>query len=233
MVHGPSPSRNHLLAALPRGSYKRVLPHLEPVPLPAGRVLHAAGDVDSDLYFITDGLVSRRFVAANGDCAEFALAGNEGVIGMGGILGGASTPSQAVVVSPGFAYRLAAGFAKHELHHDAPLAQQLYRYTLALIAQAGQVATCNRHHSAEQRLCRWILTSLDRLGSSDVCVSHVAIARMLGVRREAVSTAAARLRRAGLIRYGHRHISVIDRAGLEARACECYASIKQEYSRLL
>lgn len=233
MVHGHSPRQNHLLAALPAASYERLVPHLEPVSLPAERVLHAAGDLDSDLYFLTEGLVSRSFVAANGDCAEFALAGSEGMIGMGGIFGGTSTLSRAVVVSPAFAYRLAGNFARDGLDHDAPLARQLFLYTLALLAQAGQVATCNRHHPVEQRLCRWLLTSLDRLGPGEICVSHAAIARMLGARREAVSTAAAKLRRGGLIRYGRRHVSVVDRDALEARACECYAAIKQEYSRLL
>ena len=228
-----SPCQNHILAALPAPQYHRLLPHLEPVALPLGHVLHPAGERESYLHFITEGIVSRVHVTRNGDSAEFALTGNEGVIGVASILGGDSTPSRAEVVVEGHAYRLHSRLAKRELEHEGPLAHLLLRYTLALLAQAGQIAACNQHHSLEQRLCRWILSSVDRMPSGALAMKQALIAAMLGVRREGVSETATRLQRDGLIRYSRGHIAVLDRSRMEGRACECYGAIRREYARLL
>jgi CRP-like cAMP-binding protein len=200
--------------------------------LPLGTTLHFPGDAESHLYFIAEGLVSRVCVTVNG-AAEFALTGNEGVIGLASVLGGESSPTRAVVVSEGSAWRLPAAVALGELEHGGPLARLLLLYTLALIAQTGQVAACNRHHSLEQRLCRWILSGLDRLASDELAMTHELIADMLGVRRERVSEAAANLRRQEVIRYTRGSICVIDRGRLQAHACECYAVMKREYEHLL
>lgn len=228
-----APRQNHILAALPARDYFRLLPHLEPTALPLGSALHAAGERESHLYFITEGIVSRVYVTRNGDSAEFALTGNEGVIGVASILGGDSTPGRAEVVIAGHAYRLDARLAKKELEHEGPLADLLLRYTLALLAQAGQIATCNRHHSLEQRLCRWILSSVDRMPSGELAMRQELIATMLGVRREGVSETATKLQRKGLIRYSRGHIAILDRPRLEEQACECYEAIRREYARLL
>ena len=213
--------------------YERLLPELEPVPLPLGWTVHGAGDRERHLYFLTAGLVSRFNVTLSGASAEFALTGSEGVIGVASFLGGESMPSQAVVLSAGYAYRLGADVLKHEFEHDGPLAHLLLRYTLALIAQSGQIAACNRHHSLEQQLCRWLLSSLDRVSSNELTMTQELIAEMLGVRREGVTEAAGKLQKAGLIRYSRGHIAVIDRPHLEAQACECYRVVKREYARLL
>ncbi len=233
MAEEYSPRRNRLLASLPAPHYQRLLPHLELVPLRPGCAIHAAGDRESHLHFLAACIVSRIYVMRNGDSAEFALTGNEGVIGVASILGGNSTPSRTVVVSEGYSYRLSAAVARAELEHEGPLAHLLLRCTLALLAQAGQVAACSRHHSLEQRLCRWILANLDRLPSNELAIKQELVAEMLGVRREGISETAARLQRDGLIRCRRGRITVLGRAGLEARACECYAAIKQEYARLL
>jgi CRP-like cAMP-binding protein len=228
-----SPRQNRLLAALPLEDYERLLPDLEFVPLPLGWTVHRAGDREKFLYFLTAGIVSRFCVSENGESTEFAVTGSEGVIGIASFLGGESTPSQAVVLSEGYAYRLAADLVKSEFEHDGPLLHLLLHYTLALIAQTGQIAVCNRHHSLEQRLCRWILLSLDRLPSSELTMTHELIADMLGVRRESVTDAAGKLQKAGMIHYSRGHIAVLDRPQLEARVCECYATVKREYERLL
>ena len=228
-----APRQNHLLAALPPQDYERLLPDLEPVPLPLGWAVHRAGDREEYLYFLTAGIVSRFRVTENGESAEFALTGNEGVIGVASFLGGESMPSQAVVLSPGYAYRLGADVLKYEFEHDGPLVHLLLRYTLALIPQTGQIAVCNRHHSLEQQLCRWLLSSLDRSPSSELTMTQELIADMLGVRREGVTEAAGRRQKAGLIRYSRGHIAVLDRPRLEAQVCECYTVIKREYDRLL
>jgi CRP-like cAMP-binding protein len=215
---GRSPRQNKLLAALPARHYQLLRPDLKRVALPQGATIHFPGDSESHLYFIAGGLVSRACVTRNGESAEFALTGNEGVIGLASVLGGESSPTRAVVVSPGCAWRLPASVALQELEHEGPLARLLLRYTLALIAQAGQVAACNRHHSLEQRLCRWMLWSLDRLPSN-----------ALAMKQEA----AANLQRQGLIRYARGCIDILDRRGMQARACECYAAVNREYARLL
>jgi CRP-like cAMP-binding protein len=228
-----SPSQNQLLAALPSEDYERLLPKLEPVALPLGWAVHSAGDQEKYLYFLTAGIVSRFYVTQDGASAEFAVTGSEGVIGVASFLGGESTPSQAVVLSAGYAYRLRAELLKNEFKHDGPLPHLLLRYTQALIAQTGQIAVCNRHHSLEQRLCRWILSCLDRLPSNELTMTQELIADMLGVRREGVTQAAGKLQEAGLIHYSRGHIAVLDRPRLEAQACECYAAVKREYDRLL
>ena len=228
-----TPGQNHLLAALPLEDYVRLLPELEFVPLPLGRTVHGAGDREKYLYFLTAGIVSRFYVMENGASAHFAVTGNEGVIGVASFLGGQSTPSEAVVLSAGYAYRLRADLLKSAFRHDGPLAHLLLRYTQALITQMAQTAVCNRYHSVEQQLSRWILSSLDRVSSNELTMTQELIANMLGVRREGVTEAAGKLQKAGLIRYSRGHIALVDRARLEAQACECYAVVKREYARLL
>jgi CRP-like cAMP-binding protein len=228
-----APGENQLLAALPLKDYERLLPNLEPVSLPQGWTVHRAGDREKYLYFLTAGIVSRFYMTQSGASAEFAVTGSEGVIGVASFLGGESTPSQAVVLSAGYAYRLGADMLKNEFEHNSPLSHLLLRYIMALIAQTGQIAVCNRHHTLEQQLCHWILSSLDRLPSSELAMTQELIANMLGVRRESVTDAAGRLQKAGLIHYSRGHIAVLDRSRLEAQVCECYAVVKREYDRLL
>jgi CRP-like cAMP-binding protein len=228
-----TPRQNHLLAALPLEDYERLLPDLEPVPLPLGWTVHRAGGRENCLYFLTAGIVSRLGVSENGAATEFAVTGSEGVIGVASFLGGHSMPSQAVVTAPGYAYRLGSDPLKNELERYGPLPHLLLRYTQALIVQTGQIAVCNRHHSVDQQLCRWILSCLDRLPSNELAMTQDLIAHMLGVRREGVTEAAGRLQKAGLIHYSRGHIAVLDRARLEAQVCECYEVVRREYDRLL
>ncbi len=228
-----APRQNQLLAALPAEDYERLLPDLEPVALPLGWTIYGAGEREKYLYLLTAGIVSQFYVTQDGASAEFAITGSEGVIGVASILGGESTPSQAVVLNSGYAYRLDAESLKGELEHVGPLQQLLLRYMQALIEQAGQVAVCNRHHSLEQRVCRWILSCLDRSPSNVLTMTHKLIADMLGVRREGITEAAGKLQQAGLICCRRRYLAVLDRPRLEARTCECYAVVKREYDRLL
>ena len=228
-----TPRQNHLLAALQGEDYERLLPELEPVPLPLNCTVYGADDREKYLYFLTAGIVSRFYVTENGASAELAVTGNEGVIGVASFLGGESTPSQAVVLSAGYAYRLRVNPFKNELAHGGPLLPVLLRYTQALIVQTGQMAVCNRHHSVEQRLCRWILSCLDRLPSKELKMTQELIADMLGVRRESITATLGKLQNAGLIHLCRGSITVIDRLRLEAQACECYAVVKREYDRLL
>jgi CRP-like cAMP-binding protein len=228
-----SPAQNHLLAALPPQVYARLLPDLEPVALPQGLTVHGAGAAEDYLYFLTAGVVSRFYVTEDGESAEFAVTGREGVIGVASFLGGKSMPSQAVVLNAGYAYRLRADRLRSEFANEGPLLSLLLRYTLTLVAQYGQTAACNRHHSIEQRLCRWILSCLDRLPSNELTVIQDLIANLLGVRREGVTQAAGNLQEAGLIHYRRGRIAVLARRGLEARVCECYAVVKREHDRLL
>ena len=230
---GPhAPRQNRLLAALPVDAYERLQPDLEPVPLPAGWIVHGAGDRERYLYFLTEGIVSRFCVTENGASKEFAVTGCEGVIGLASFLGGGSMPTQAVVLSTGYANRLPAGILNREFEHDGPVPRVLLRYIQALITQIGQIAACNRHHALEQRLCRWLLSCLDRLPSNELSLTQELIAQMLGVRREGVTEAAGRLQKAGLIHNHRGHVTVIDRPGLEAHACECYAVIRRAYDQL-
>ena len=224
---------NHLLAALPPAQWQRWMPDLELVPLALGQVVYESGRVMSHVYFPTTAIVSLLYVLESGASAEIAVVGNEGIVGVSLFMGGGSTPSRAVVQSAGHGYRLRAGAMQAEFDRGGPVLHLLLRYTQALITQMAQTAVCNRHHSLDQQLCRWLLLSLDRLHSKELVMTQELISNMLGVRREGVTEAALKLQKAGLIRYARGHITVLDRAGLEHRSCECYAVVKTEYDRLL
>jgi CRP-like cAMP-binding protein len=228
-----TPRQNRLLAALPLEDYERLLPDLEPVSLPLGRTVHGAGDTEKYLFFLTAGIVSKFYVTESGASTGFAVTGSEGVIGVSSFLGGDSTLSQAVVLNAAYAFRLRADLVRDEFKHGGPLPHLLLRYTQALIGQTGQMAVCNRHHSLEQQLCRWILSCLDRLPSKELTMTQEVISDMLGVRREGVTEAAGKLQKAGLIHYSRGRITVLDRPQLEAQACECYSVVKREYARLI
>jgi len=227
------PTRNLLLAALPAADYARLLPHLDSIALPLGWALYESGDRQAHVFFPTEGIVSLLYVMENGASAEIAVTGSEGLIGVSLFMGGGSTPSRAIVQSTGHAYRLGAEILKREFDLGGHLQHLLLRYTQALITQMAQTAVCNRHHTVEQQLCRWLLLSLDRLSSDEVRMTQELIANMLGVRREGVTEAAGRLQDAGLIRYQRGQIRVLDRPRLEQRVCECYAVVKRECDRLL
>ena len=227
------PGENHLLAALPTQDYKRLLPHLEPFPLQLAVPLYESGDRLAHVFFPVEGIVSLLYVTENGASAEIAITGNEGLVGIALFMGGESTPSRAVVQSEGHAYRLRAEILKMEFERGGELQHLLLRYTQALITQMAQTAVCNRHHSVEQQLCRWLLLSLDRLSSSELHMTQELIANMLGVRREGVTEAAGHLQKAGLIHYQRGKITVLDRPQLERHVCECYAVVKREFDRLL
>jgi CRP-like cAMP-binding protein len=233
MPKSPDPLKNHLLAALADAERKRCFPELEPVDMPLGQVLYESGRTLSHVYFPTTSIVSLLYVMENGASAEIAVVGNEGIVGISLFMGGESTPSRAVVQSAGRGFRLRADLMKEEFNRAGPVLHLLLRYTQALITQMAQTAVCNRHHSLDQQLCRWLLLSLDRLQGSELLMTQELIANMLGVRREGVTEGALKLQQAGLIRYARGHISVLDRAGLEKRTCECYAVVKSEYDRLL
>ena len=227
-------SRNHLLAALPEQEFERLRSDLEEVSLPLGRSIYEAGVQMHHLYFPIEGIISLLQVMENGSSGEIAVVGNEGVVGISLFMGGETTPSRAVVQSRARAHRLPAGTLQTEFKRGGELQHLLLRYTQALITQMSQTAVCNRHHSVEQQLCRWLLMSVDRLPPGDELVmTQELIANMLGVRREGVTEAARKLQDAGLIRYARGHITVLDRPKLEARVCECYAAVKKEYARLL
>ena len=232
--HPPhDPRRNHLLAALPADEYARILPDLERVPLSLGDSLCESGVPARHAYFPTDAIVSLLYVTADGASAEIAVVGNEGVVGVSLFMGGDATTSRAVVQSAGHAYRVRPQLLKNEFFRAGPLQRLLLRYTQALLTQMAQTAVCNRHHTVDQQLCRWLLLSMDRLPSNQLTMTQELIANMLGVRREGVTEAAGKLQQAGLITYHRGHITVLDRAGLEARACECYGVVKTEVNRLL
>jgi CRP-like cAMP-binding protein len=224
---------NHLLAALPDAESQRWLPQLEPVEMPLGQVLYESGGTLSHVYFPTTAIVSLLYVMENGASAEIAVVGNEGIVGISLFMGGDSTSSRAVVQSAGLGLRLRAQIMKDDFNRAGPVLHLLLRYTQALITQMAQTAVCNRHHSLDQQLCRWLLLSLDRLQGNELVMTQELIANMLGVRREGVTEGALKLQQAGLIRYARGHISVLDRDGLERRSCECYAVVKKEYDRLL
>jgi len=227
------PRCNHLLAALPDDEWQRWQPQLEWVDLELGMVLYESGHTLSHVYFPTDAIVSLLYVMADGASAEIAVVGNEGVVGISLFMGGESTPSRAVVQSAGRGVRLRSMAIKEAFNRSVPVMHLLLRYTQALITQMAQTAVCNRHHSLDQQLCRWLLLSLDRLQGSELRMTQELIANMLGVRREGVTEAAHKLQKQGLIRYARGHITVLDRVGLEQRTCECYAVVKKEYDRLL
>jgi CRP-like cAMP-binding protein len=224
---------NLLLGALPDPEWRRWEPLLEQVEMPLSQVLYEPGATLTHVYFPTTSIVSLLYVMGNGASAEIAVVGNEGLVGVSLFMGGESTPSRAVVQSAGRGLRLEAQLMKDEFNRAGPVLHLLLRYTQALITQMSQTAVCNRHHTLDQQLCRWLLLSLDRLQANELTMTQELIANMLGVRREGVTEAAGKLQHAGLISYSRGHIRVLDRPGLEERTCECYAVVKNEYDRLL
>jgi CRP-like cAMP-binding protein len=228
-----SAEQNHLLAALPAADYARLAPDLGRIPMPLGWAVYESGGPQGYIYFPTDAIVSLLYVLADGDTTELGVVGNDGLVGISLFMGGETTPSRAVVQSAGHGYRVKARILKAEFERGGALQHLLLRYTQALITQMMQTAVCNRHHSVDQQLCRWLLLSLDRLPSNELVMTQELIADMLGVRREGVTEAAGNLQAAGLIHYSRGKISVLDRAKLESRVCECYGVVRRETDRLL
>ena len=226
------PRQNHLLRALPAHEAERLIPQLELVAMPLGDVLYESGSQLRHVYFPTTSIVSLLYVMEDGASAEIAVVGNEGMVGVALFMGGETTPSRAVVQSAGHAYRLKGQFLKDEFRRAAALQHLLLRYTQALLTQMAQTAVCNRHHSVDQQLCRWLLLSLDRLPTNKLTMTQELIANMLGVRREGVTEAAGKLQVSGLIEYSRGQITVLDRPGLEAQCCECYSVVKKEFDEL-
>ena len=227
------PRDNQLLSALPEEVWSLWSNHLEPIDLPAGKILCDSGRRFSHVFFPTSGIVSLLYVMADGHSSEVAVAGKEGLIGVPLLMGGDSMPTQAVVQTSGEGYRLKAQWVTDAFNQGGPTMRLLLRYVQALMAQLSQIAVCNRHHTLDQQLCRWLLLSLDRLDDNQVWMTQEVIANMLGVRREGVTEAAGKLQRRGLIQYRRGHITVLDREGLENQSCECYEVIRSEYERLL
>ena len=228
-----NPNLNHLLAALPTAEFDRIAARLEQVAMPLGQVLYEPGGQLAQVYFPTTAIVSLHYVMENGASAEIAGVGNEGVVGIAHFMGGNTTPSRALVQTAGYAYQLKVPLLMQEFKRAGVMQHLLLRYTQALLTQVSQTAVCNRHHSVEQQLCRWLLLTLDRLPAQELTMTQELIASMLGVRREGITEAAGRLQEAGCIRYRRGHISVLDRSALELRVCECYAVVKKEHDRLL
>ncbi len=228
-----SPNQNHLLAALPTAEFNRIAPQLGLVAMPLGEVLYESGGQLQYLYFPTTAIVSMHYVMENGTSSEIAGVGNEGVLGVSLFMGGNTTPSRAIVYTCGYGYRLKAQLLLQEFNRAGVMQRLLLRYAQALMTQISQTAVCNRHHSVEQQLCRWLLLTLDRLPSNELIMTQELIASMLGVRREGITEAAGRLQQAGFIYYRRGHISVLDRSGLESHVCECYAVVKKEFNRFL
>lgn len=233
-----NPNQNHLLAALPTAEYQRIVPHLELIVMPLGQVLYESSGQLQHVYFPTTAIISLHYVTESGASSEIAGVGKEGVLGVSLFMGGNTTPSRAIVSTGGDGYRLKAGLLMKEFNRaggrrTGAVQNLLLRYTQALVTQISQTAVCNRHHAVEQQLCRWLLLTLDRLPSNELTLTQELIAGMLGVRREGITEAAGHLQKTGCIRYRRGHITVLDRAGLESRACECYAVVKKEHDRLL
>src|SRR4030065_1748394 len=233
-----SPNQNHLLAALPTAEFERITPHLELVAMPLGKVLYESSGQLQHVYFPTTAIVSMHYVMENGASSEIAGVGNEGVLGISLFMGGNTTPSRAIVQTAGHGYRLKARLLMDEFNRAGGrragvMQHLLLRYTQALLTQISQTAVCNRHHSVEQQLCRWLLLTLDPLPSNELTITQELISSMLGVRREGITEAAGHLQQAGYISYRRGHITVLDRSGLESRVCECYAGVKKEHDRLL
>jgi len=233
MTSLPSPQQNHLLAALSAAELDPLAAQLQRVPMQLGEILYEPGEQLQYAYFPTTAIVSLHYVIESGASAEIAGVGNEGVVGISLFMGGDTTPSSAVVQTAGHAYRLPRSLLKSQFNRAGPLQRLLLRYTQALITQMAQTAVCNRHHSIEQQLCRWLLVTLDRVPSGQLVMTQELVASMLGVRREGITEAAGRLQQAGVIRYRRGHIAVLDRTGLEGRSCECYGVVKAEINRLL
>ncbi len=232
-LYGHNPKQNALLAGLPNDDYERLLPHLELVPMPLGLAVCEAGVEMEFVYFLTSSIVSQLYESRDGTATETAVIGHEGLVGVTLFMGGGTSLNRAVVKSAGYGFRLKAKMLKDEFYRGGALQSLLLRYTQALLTQMSQTAVCNRHHSVVQQLCRWLLLSLDRLPSNEMSMTQELIGNMLGVRRESVADAAGKLQDEGLIHYTRGHISVLNRVGLEARVCECYAGVKSEYDRLL
>lgn len=230
---GHNPNQNHLLAAVPAEVFERLSTHLELIPMPLGEVLYESGGQLQHVYFPTTAIVSLHYIMENGASAEIAGVGNEGVLGISLFMGGNTTPSMATVQTAGCGYRLKGRLMMEEFNRAGPMMRLMLRYTQALMTQMSQTAVCNRHHSLEQQLCRWLLLTLDRLTSNELIMTQELIASMLGVRREGITEAAGNLQRSGLISYRRGHITVRERSGLESRVCECYAVVKNEFDRLL
>ena len=229
----PNPRKNHLLAALPEIDFNRIFPCLELVDLALGQAVYESGRIFSNVYFPITSIVSLLYVLENGASAEISVVGNDGVVGIALFMGGESMPNRAIVQSAGKAYRLDGQTLKQEFSRSGAFQHLLMRYTLALFSQMAQTAVCNRHHSVDQQLCRWLLLSHDRLAGDELIMTQELIADMLGVRREGVTEAAGKLQHAGLIHDSRGKITIVDRPGLEARVCECYAVVRQEFKRLL
>jgi CRP-like cAMP-binding protein len=227
------PTQNHLLAALPAAEFARLAAHLQPVALPLGEMLYEPGAQLQHAYFPVSAIVSLHYVMESGASASVAAVGNEGMVGISLYMGGDTTPSSAVVQTAGDAYRLERRLLKQEFERSGPTQRLLLRYTQALMTQMSQTAVCNRHHSVEQQLCRWLLVTLDRLPSDKIVMTQEMVAGMLGVRRESVAMAAGVLQQAGVIHGRRGHLTVLERAGLETRVCECYGVVKKEFARLL
>jgi CRP-like cAMP-binding protein len=225
--------QNRILAALTDEEYARLMPHLELVPQPLGQVLRESSGPMRHVYFPTTSIISKLYVMENGAQAEIAVVGNEGLLGVSYFMGGKTTTSRAIVQSAGHAFRLKGTVLADEFARGGPFQQHLLRYSQALLTQIAQTAVCNRHHSLDQQFCRWLLLSFDRLSTDELFMTQELIANMLGVRREGVTEAAGKVQKAGLISYSRGHIRLLNRAGLEARACECYAAVKGEFDRLL
>jgi CRP-like cAMP-binding protein len=232
MMEAQDPRQNHVLDALPPLERERLFPHLKLVPLPLGMVLYESGAALRHIYFPTNSIVSLLYVMQDGASAEIAVVGNEGVIGVSLFMGGETTPSRAIVQSAGYAYRLTGNRLKQEFSRHGELLHILLRYTQSLLTQMSQTAVCNRHHSLDQQLCRWLLLSLDRLSGNRLNMTQELIANMLGVRREGVTDAAGKLQKLGAIRYSRGKITVLDRPQLESLSCECYGVVKRESDRL-
>jgi CRP-like cAMP-binding protein len=227
------PRKNHLLAALPEESYQRLLPDLDLIAMPLGWVLYEIGMPLNYVYFPVSGIVSLLYVTNNGASSEIAITGSEGLVGIALFMGGESTTNRAVVQCAGHAYRMPATALKREFALGGEFQHLALCYTQTLITQMAQTSVCNRHHSLDQQLCRWLLLSVDRLEGAELIMTQELIANMLGVRREGVTGAAGKLQQAGLIRYSRGHIKVLKRTALEKRVCECYAVVKKEFERLL
>jgi CRP-like cAMP-binding protein len=227
------PNQNHLLAALLESDFARLSPHLEPIMMRLGDVLYESGGQLQHVYFPTSAIVSLHYVLENGGSSEIAGVGNEGILGISLFMGGNTTPSRAVVQTAGHGYRLKSHILMDEFNRAGPVMRLLLRYTQALLTQMSQTAVCNRHHTVEQQLCRWLLLTLDRLPGNELTMTQELIANMLGVRREGVTVAAGKLQENGYISYRRGHITVLDRVGLEAEVCECYDVVKKEFARLM
>lgn len=233
MVSQHDPNQNHLLAALLDAEFNRLAPYLELIPMRLGDVLYESGGKLEYVYFPTTSIISLHYLLENGGSSEIAGVGNEGVLGISLFMGGGTTPSRAIVQTGGHGYRLKAHILMEEFNRAGPVLRLLLRYTQALITQMSQTSVCNRHHSVEQQLCRWLLLTLDRMSDSELTITQELIANMLGVRREGVTEAAGKLQNLGLIRLRRGHISVVNRIGLEGHVCECYDVVRKEFARLL